>query len=216
VQRAQAARTAERLEALGDDVATDKRESARSQADGLEQQLSGARASRDASAAQAAASTDQARAADASAMAASEGVRAAEAAVSRARLMVQECTLRAPAPGTIETLPWHPGEAVSPGTTLARVVDIREVKATFYLPNAEVAAVRPGASAEVLADAYGDEVFHGTVSTITLTAEFTPRNIQTRSDRDRLVYPVEVRIPNEDERLRPGMPVQVSLPGTER
>ena len=47
-------------------------------------------------------------------------------------------------------------------------------------------------------------------------AEFTPRNIQTRSDRDRLVYPVEVVVRNRDGKLRAGMPVQVTLVGTGR
>ena len=96
---------------------------------------------------------------------------------------------------------------------MARLVDIGEVKATIYVPNAEVGAVKPGEQAAIEADAYPGETFHGTVTTITLTAEFTPRNVQTRSDRDRLVYPVEVTIPNPDGRLRPGMPVQVTLPG---
>jgi len=48
------------------------------------------------------------------------------------------------------------------------------------------------------------------------SAEFTPRNIQTRTDRDRLVFAIEVSIPNPGHGLRPGMPVQVTLPGTER
>lgn len=215
-QRDQAARSATRLESLGDDVSVDKREAARTQAVGLEQQTHGALASSVASAAQAAAADDQGAAADATATAASDTIRVAEAAVERARLSVEECFVAAPAPGYVETLPWNVGELVSPGAVLARLVDIREVKATFYLPNAEVSAVKAGAQAEIVADAYADEVFHGTVSTVTLTAEFTPRNIQTRSDRDRLVYPVEVKILNPDGKLRPGMPVQVTLPGTGR
>jgi HlyD family secretion protein len=85
------------------------------------------------------------------------------------------------------------------------------VKATFYLPNAEVSAVKPGARAQVVADAWPGRVFEGTVRTVSLEAEFTPRNIQTRTDRDRLVYPIEVRVANPDGRLRAGMPVQVSL-----
>src|SRR5512136_1779868 len=44
--------------------------------------------------------------------------------------------------------------------------------------------------------------------------EFTPRNVQTREDRDRLVYGVEVAIPNPEARLRPGMPVEVAIDGT--
>jgi HlyD family secretion protein len=68
----------------------------------------------------------------------------------------------------------------------------------------------------VVADAWPGERFAGKVATVALEAEFTPRNIQTRTDRDRLVYPVEVVVPNPGARLRPGMPVQVVLPGTER
>ena len=216
VQQEQAQRTAARLESLGEDVAADRREAARSQATGLLDQVTGAQANREASAAQAAAADDQGHAALSNASAASEGVRAAQALVDRARIQVSECSVKAPAPGFVETLPWHVGELVTPGATLARLVDIRQVKATFYVPNAEVSAVKSGAAADVVADAYADTVFKGTVATVTLTAEFTPRNIQTRSDRDRLVYPVEVVIPNEDGRLRPGMPVQVTLPGTGR
>jgi HlyD family secretion protein len=95
-------------------------------------------------------------------------------------------------------------------------VDLSEPKATFFLPNAEVAAVKPGARAEVVADAWPGETFEGTVRTVALEAEFTPRNIVTRTDRDRLVYPVEVTVRNRDGKLRAGMPVQVVLLGTGR
>ncbi len=215
-QRESAARQAERLGSLGDDVPADKRDAASAQASALQAQLEGAEQSRKASAEQAAASREQGKAAVAQIGAAEGSVQSAEAAVARARLLVGECEVRAPAPGTVETLPWDVGELVSPGAILARIVDTREVKATFYLPNAEVSAVQPGASALVEADAWPDQQFQGQVATVSLTAEFTPRNIQTRSDRDRLVYPVEVHISNPDGRLRPGMPVQVTLPGTGR
>ena len=66
------------------------------------------------------------------------------------------------------------------------------------------------------ADAWPGQSFSGKVSTVGTAAEFTPRNIQTRTDRDRLVFPIEVSIPNPGHALRPGMPVQITLPGTER
>jgi HlyD family secretion protein len=143
-------------------------------------------------------------------------VRAGEAAVTRARLLVAECEIRAPRDAEVATLPHEAGELTSPGAVLARLVDLSEVKATFYLPNAEIGAVKPGARAEVVADAWPGESFEGTVRTVALEAEFTPRNIQTRTDRDRLVYPVEVVVKNRDGKLRAGMPVQVTLPGTGR
>ena len=76
--------------------------------------------------------------------------------------------------------------------------------------------MKPGAPAVVVADAWPGERFEGTVRTVSLEAEFTPRNIQTRTDRDRLVYPVEVTVRNRDGKLRAGMPVQVTLTGTGR
>jgi HlyD family secretion protein len=124
--------------------------------------------------------------------------------------------VRAPREAEVETLPHEAGELVTPGATLARLVDLSEVKATFYLPNAEVGAVRPGARATVVADAFPGETFEGKVRTVAFEAEFTPRNIQTRTDRDRLVYPVEVTVQNRDGKLRAGMPVQVSIPRTGR
>jgi HlyD family secretion protein len=112
----------------------------------------------------------------------------------------------------LDELPHEVGELVAAGQPLARLVDIAEVKATFYLPNAEIGAARPGGKATVAADAFPDRKFEGTIASVSARAEFTPRNIQTRSDRDRLVYPVEVRVANPDGLLRPGMPVQVTLP----
>ncbi len=143
-------------------------------------------------------------------------VRAAEAAVARVRLLVAECELVAPRAAEVGTLPHQAGELVSPGAVLVRLVDLSEVTATFYLPNAEIGAVKPGARAAVVADAWPGEEFEATVRTVALEAEFTPRNVQTRTDRDRLVYPVEVVVTNRDGKLRAGMPVQVTLVGTER
>ena len=55
--------------------------------------------------------------------------------------------------------------------------------------------------------------FAGSVRTVALEAAFTPRNVQTRTDRDRLVYPIEVVVPNPEHRLRPGMPAEVRVRG---
>jgi HlyD family secretion protein len=193
--RAAAERQARRLSALPDDVPESRIDETQAGAEGLRHQTQATRAQAEAAGAQ---------------------VRAAEAAVARARLLAGECEVRAPRDAEVATLPHEAGELVSPGAILVRLVDLSEVTATFYLPNAELGTVRPGARAVVVADAFPGEEFAGTVRTVALEAEFTPRNIQTRTDRDRLVYPIEVVVENRDGKLRAGMPVQVSLPGTER
>ncbi|HUL59287.1 MAG TPA: HlyD family efflux transporter periplasmic adaptor subunit [Anaeromyxobacteraceae bacterium] len=213
-QREWAARQAERLEKLPQDVAASNVDQTRANAVGLAHQVQAARAQAVASEQQARAAEAGTHAASAQADAAAAQVRAADAAVDRLRTLVAECEIHAPRDAEVGTLPHEVGELVAAGQVLVRLVDLSEVKATFYLPNGEVGAVRPGTKAIVVADAYPEERFEGTVRTVALEAEFTPRNIQTRSDRDRLVYPVEVTVQNRGGKLRAGMPVQVTLPGT--
>jgi HlyD family secretion protein len=215
-QSAAAARQAERLGALSSDVAEATVDQTQASATGLAHQVEAARAQAEASRSQARAAEVGVRAAGAQAEATLAQMRAAEASVKRAELLVAECEIRAPRAAEVAELPHEAGELVSPGAVLARLVDLSEVTATFYLPNAEMAAVRPGAPAVVVADAWPGESFRGTVRTVALEAEFTPRNIQTRTDRDRLVYPVEVVVENPEGKLRAGMPVQVSIEGTGR
>ncbi len=211
-----AQRQADRLAAIPDDVPQSSVDQTRAQAEGLSHQLEAAKAQGNASAAQARAVSAQIGASNAQAEAAKAQINAAESGLVRAQLLVEECEVQSPVDGEVSSLPLHEGELAKPGGVLARVVSLQEVTATFYLPNAEVGAVKAGAPAEVVADAYPDTKFTAKVRTVALEAEFTPRNIQTRSDRDRLVYPVEVVIDDPEAKLRAGMPVQVTLPGTEK
>ena len=206
-----AVRQAKRLASIPADVAASNLDQTEASASGLSSQAAAARAQAAASAEQVRASQAGIHAASAQAEAALAQVRAGEAQVVRMRLLVDECEIRAPRDAEVAKLPHEAGELVSPSTTLVRLVDLSAMTATFYLPNAEVGAVKPGGRAVVVADAWPDEEFEGTVKTVALEAEFTPRNIQTRTDRDRLVYPVEVAVVNRDGKLRDGMPVQVTL-----
>ncbi len=172
------------------------------------------RAQRRAAEAKAQAAAQQVEVARAKAQAAADNVARARAARDRAAAMVEECTLRSPTGGIVQVRATEPGEVARPGMPLLVLVDLREVTATFYLPNAELAAARPGRRVEVRADAWPGRVWKGTIARVGAEAAFTPRNVQTRTDRDRLVYPVEVRLANEDGALRPGMPVEVTIPGT--
>ena len=137
-QRDAAERQARRLSALPQDVPASSIDQTQASAAGLGHQTEAARAQAAASAAQAVAATSGIRAAGAQAEAALAQVRAAEASVARATILVGECEVRAPRDAEVSTLPHEAGELVSPGAVLARLVDLSEVKATFYLPNAEV------------------------------------------------------------------------------
>jgi len=211
-QRDVARREAARLDSLPEDVSVSARDRARGGAVQLTAQAAAAEAQARASAEQSRAASLAIQASSAQAISSAAGVQASGEAARRIRLLADECVLRAPRDAMLDDLPHEVGELVAAGQPLARLVDISEVKATFYLPNAEIGAARPGGKATVVADAFPDRKFEGTIASVSAKAEFTPRNIQTRSDRDRLVYPVEVRVMNPEGLLRPGMPVQVTLP----
>lgn len=206
-----AAREAERVDRLGSYASTSRQDQSTTNAAGLAQELEAAEREAAGLAASARAVSAQADAADRATTSAERALAVAEALVARVRLDVGECVVRSPLGGFVEERFFEVGELVAPGRPVARVVALDPVEVTFYVPNQEVGRVQTGARAEVVADAYPDRVFDGVVTTVSTEAAFTPRNVQTRSDRDRLVFPVEVRVRNPDHALRPGMPVEVTL-----
>jgi HlyD family secretion protein len=148
--------------------------------------------------------------------AAQAAVETAVAEKLRAELAVRECTLTAHRDGIVTSRLYEPGAVIGPGARILTVLDTSTAKATFFLPNAELGRARIDGPAEVRVDAFPGRVFTGQIHRIAAEAEFTPRNVQTREDRDRLVYAVEVHVDNADGTLRAGMPAEVVLMGTQR
>jgi HlyD family secretion protein len=189
---------------------------ARSRFDALSGQLAAQRASASATREQAGALFSAGSAAKAQALGALANLEAARAAVARAQLSVKECALLAPRDGQVASRDLEPGESVQPGSVVLVLTDVTEARTRFYLANGELAAAAPGRRVTVVADAWPGQTFAGTIASVSPRAEFTPRNVQTREDRERLVYAVEVRVPNAERKLRSGMPVEVSIDGSAR
>jgi HlyD family secretion protein len=210
-RRSIAERNVARLANAGDGISVASVDQSQAEATALALEQQALLESAKASAAQASVAAAQGNAALANEAAADSAVSAAKFSLQRVRLQKRECELFAPRDATVEELFVEEGEVAGRGVALAKLIDIREVTVTFYVPNAELSAVTKSHHATVRADAYPDQSFDGLVTTVSSEAAFTPRNIQTRTDRDRLVYPVEVALNNEQGLLRPGMPVTVLL-----
>lgn len=187
---------------------------ARSRHDILVSQIAEQRASAGVKREHASALSTAKKAAVAQADSAQAEIDAARAQVEAATVDVGECRLTAPRDGIIATRDMEPGEAVQPGSVVLTLTDLAQARARFYLPNDELSAAAPERKVSVVADAYPKRTFAGTIAYVAPRAEFTPRNVQTREDRERLVYAVEVRIPNRKLLLREGMPVQVTIDGS--
>lgn len=142
-----------------------------------------------------------------------EQIAALEARVAQAQaaldsLLTQRAMLEIASPmdGVVVDIVAHPGEVVSPGAALLTVADLAEVRLTVYLPETQIGRVHLDQGVQVTVDSFPGRVFEGQVTHIADRAEFTPRNVATKEERVNLVFAVEIRLPNDDGALKPGMP----------
>ena len=147
-----------------------------------------------------------------------EEIQAAEArlaqAVAAADLLkktIADCTILAPAGGIVTHKAVEPGELVVQGATLVTLAELDSVYVMIYVTEMELGRVRMGGPAEVKIDSFPDKVFEGTVTYISSQAEFTPKNIQTKEDRVKLVFGVKVEIENREGLLKPGLPADAVI-----
>ncbi len=129
-----------------------------------------------------------------------------------AALKLSWCDLAAPIDATVVSVYRRKGEWARPGMNLVTLADLAHPYAFVYLPLKERAKLKPGM--EVLGYLAGQATpaYKGTVAMLRPEAEFTPKNVQTREERDRLVFGVKIAFENPDGRLSPGLPIEVVLP----
>lgn len=121
------------------------------------------------------------------------------------------CHVTAPMDGIVITRFREPGEIVAPGTTLISIANPYEIWAYFYVPYTMLHKLRIGQSVIGVLPEAENQQFHGRIIKISEQAEFTPKNVQTREERTRLVYGVKVRFENPDLALKAGMTIESSL-----
>lgn len=124
------------------------------------------------------------------------------------------CTVVSPIEGKVLSRYHEPGEWVNPGTKILTLANVRDIWAYIYVPQPRVASLAPGMTLTGYLPELGDRAFQGTIVKINDEAEFTPKNVQTRNERERLVFGVKVsfRAANAEEVLKPGMTIEVALP----
>jgi len=147
-----------------------------------------------------------------------EEIQAAEARLAQARAgadllakTIADSTVTAPAGGIVTHKAFEAGELVTPGSTILTLADLDSVYVMIYVTGKELGRVRLGDTAEIRIDAFPDRPFEGQITYISPEAEFTPKNVQTKEDRVKLVFGVKVEIGNRDGLLKPGLPADAVL-----
>ena len=131
----------------------------------------------------------------------------ARAALAEQQSYAADFTIRSPLGGTVLTRNIELGEVVNVGDSLYTLVDMNQLYLKVYVPEPEMGRVTLGQEARVYVDAYPARPFRARVNRIYQAAEFTPKNVETREERVKLVFPVELLLlENPGGTLKPGMP----------
>ena len=126
-------------------------------------------------------------------------------------LKLNWCRVTAPINGVVVTKFREQGEVVSVGTSLLSVADPYDIWAYFYVPHDMLYRLKIGQRITGILPEAPDKTFSGRIVKVNEEAEFTPKNVQTRAERTRLVYGVKVRFDNPDLMLKAGMTIESTL-----
>lgn len=139
-------------------------------------------------------------------------IAALEVQIARIEDGLSKCRIVSPADGTVLSRYAHAGEIASAGRALFKVADLRHMFLRAYFTSGQLKDVSLGQEVRVTADFGGGNVreYPGTVAWISSKSEFTPKSIQTDSDRENLVYAVKIAVEN-DGYIKIGMFGKVSL-----
>jgi HlyD family secretion protein len=138
-------------------------------------------------------------------------IRSARSALNLSKIQLNYAVLKSPFDGKVTSRNVEPGEVVSPRREVLSVADLTRVDLKIFVSETEIGKVKHGQRVEVKIDTFPDKTYTGRVSFISPEAEFTPKIIQTRKERVKLVYLVKVSIPNPEYELKPGMPADAWL-----
>lgn len=122
---------------------------------------------------------------------------ARDAAMAQARqieVVIADMTLKVPTGGRVEYRLVQPGEVVAAGGRVVTLLDVSDVFMTVFLPTMDVGRVSLGSNARIVLDAAGDYVIPATVSFVAGEAQFTPKYVETRNEREKLMYRVKLKI----------------------
>jgi HlyD family secretion protein len=140
-----------------------------------------------------------------------EQFKTAQAQATTLQVQLQKTHIVSPINGVVLDRSVEAGEVVFPGIVLMTIGDIRNSWVRVYIGEPDIGKVRIGQKALVVTDAYPTRQFPGTLRYIASEAEFTPKNVQTREERIKLVYEAKVYLSNEEGILKPGMPADVTI-----
>jgi HlyD family secretion protein len=138
-------------------------------------------------------------------------INSVNASLNQASIQLDYTQLKSPMNGIITSRNIEPGETVNSGREVITISDLSRVDLKIFVDETEIGKVKPGQKVDVKVDTFPGKTYAGLVSFISPEGEFTPKIIQTKKERVKLVYLVKVSIDNPNFELKAGMPADAWL-----
>ena len=124
-------------------------------------------------------------------------VKVAEANVATIQTRIDDATLTSPVTGRVLYRLAEVGEVLAAGGKVLTLVNLNDVYMEIFLPSEQAARLKIGAEARLTLDALPGRAFAGYVSFVSPEAQFTPKQVETKSEREKLMFRVKIRVPEE-------------------
>ena len=128
---------------------------------------------------------------------AKQEVEVAQANVATIQTRIDDATLKSPVRGRVLYRLAEVGEVLAPGGKALTLVNLEDVYMEIFLPSEQAAKVKIGAEARITVDHAPGRAAAGYVSFVSPEAQFTPKQVETRSERDKLMFRVKIKMPEE-------------------
>ncbi len=153
----------------------------------------GAEAAVNAAQAQVAAANAAIQSAQSQVAGAKSGVSASEATIARVEADIAESDLKSPRAGRVQYRVAEAGEVLAGGGKVLNLVDLHDVYLTFFLSETAAGKVALGSEVRVILDAAPQYVIPAQVSYVASEAQFTPKTVETASERQKLMFRVKAQ-----------------------
>ena len=121
-------------------------------------------------------------------------VTAVGATVTRIKADISDSSLTSPLAGRVQYRIAQPGEVLAAGGKVLNMVDLGDVYMTFFVPEATAGQLALGSEVHIVLDAAPEYVIPTKVSFVASTAQFTPKTVETASERQKLMFRVKAQI----------------------
>ncbi|MBW3506093.1 MULTISPECIES: HlyD family secretion protein [unclassified Pseudomonas] len=147
-------------------------------------------------------------AAQAQVAAAKAAIGSSEAQVAQLTSEIDDSSLRAPINGVIQLRLAEPGEVLGAGGRVFMMIDPSDQYMNLYMPASVVGKLTVGADARIVLDALPDQALPAKIAFVAAKSQFTPKEVETRDERQKLVFRVKLRLtdPSAVPQAKPGMP----------